>query len=247
MLILVSRRIGAVLLRVVGTLAVAVGLSAVQVNAASAVTPDVLTDASNARVFFGHQSVGINVLDGVRGLYASSGVSGPPIVNGVPSDAGDGFIAHQLVGKNGNPASKIAAFDSAIRSGVGDGVDVALMKLCYIDISAKTDVDALFATYRDTLSGLQRDYPRVAFLHTTVPLTTDNAADNANREKLNAMIRSTYGGQLFDLAAAESTTPDGSRVSGLYPGYASDSGHLNEAGSAAAASAFLEAIARSSR
>jgi hypothetical protein len=204
----------------------------------------VLTDAGQTRVFFGHQSVGANVLDGVRGLYASGGVSAPPISNGVPADTAGGFIAHRYIGQNGDPASKIAAFDSAIRGGIGNQVDVALMKLCYVDISANTDVNALFATYRNTLSALQRDYPGVAFLHTTVPLTTDNPANNANREKLNSMIRSTYGGQLFDLAAAESTKPDGTRVSGLYTGYASDSGHLNPAGASAAGSAFLTAIAR---
>jgi hypothetical protein len=239
-----SRRFRNNVLRFAGTFAVVAGLSAAQAGPASAITPEVLTDAAQTKVFFGHQSVGYNVLDGVRGLYASGGVSTPPIVTAVPAGTEGGFVAHQTVGTNGDPASKIAAFDNAVRGGIGDKVDVALMKLCYVDISANTDVNAVFAKYRNTLSGLQRDFPDVTFLHTTVPLTTDTPADNANREKLNAMIRSTYGGQLFDLAAAESTTPAGIRVSGLYPGYASDNGHLNSAGASAAGSVFLEAIAR---
>ena len=49
------------------------------------------------------------------------------------------------------------------------------------------------------------------------------------------MLRSSYGDRVFDLAALESTAPDGSRVSGtsqgepyfaLYDGYAADEGHL---------------------
>jgi hypothetical protein len=244
MLVLVFRRTRRVLMQLAGVTTVVLTL---QGNVASAITTGDLTKVARARVFFGHQSVGVNVLDGVRGLYASQGVSAPPIVQGAPGNIDGGFITHQFIGSNGDPAGKIAAFDSAIRGGVGNQVDVALMKFCYVDISGNTDVNALFATYRNTMSALQRDFPGVTFLHTTVPLTTDNAADNANRERLSAMIRSTYAGRLFDLAATESTKPDGTKVSGLYQGYASDPGHLNPTGSAAAASAFLEAIARASR
>ncbi len=77
------------------------------------------------------------------------------------------------------------------------------------------------------------------------------------RERLNALIRHEYAGDhLFDLAAIESTAPDGSRVVGtyqgqryyrLYDGYASDSGHLNGEGARVAATAWLKAIAQASR
>ncbi len=72
-------------------------------------------------------------------------------------------------------------------------------------------------------------------------------AENVARERLNALIRREYaGGHLFDLAAVESTAPDGSRAAGtyegqryyrLYDGYASDSGHLNGEGARVAAAA----------
>ncbi|MGO9926585.1 MAG: hypothetical protein ACLPLP_10755 [Mycobacterium sp.] len=81
--------------------------------------------------------------------------------------------------------------------------------------------------------------------------------ENVARERLNALIRREYGGRhLFDLAAIESTKPDGTRVSGrydsqgyfgLYDGYASDVGHLNAVGSKIAATDFLDAIAQASR
>ena len=134
-------------------------------------------------------------------------------------------------------------------------VDVAVMKFCWVDISSNTDVDALFARYRDTMAALERDFPNVTFIHVTVPLTTgpslfpelrtrlrtllgrsDLRGQRANvtRERMNALIRGEYAGRhLFDLAAIESTKPDGTRVSGrydnqgyfaLYDGYTSDMG-----------------------
>jgi hypothetical protein len=121
---------------------------------------------------------------------------------------------------------------------MGRQVDVALMKFCWADIYSNTDVDALFARYRDTMAALERDFLNVTFIYTTVPLTTepglftelktrlktllgrrDGRGQPANvaRERLNALIRGEYAGRhLFDLASIESTKPDGTRVSGRY-------------------------------
>ena len=95
---------------------------------------------------------------------------------------------------------------------------------------------ALFATYRGTIAALGRDFPEVTFVHVTVPLMTEQGqlsklksrltgssghgpAENAARERLNELIRREYaGGHLFDLAAVESTAPDGSRAVGTYKG-----------------------------
>jgi hypothetical protein len=109
---------------------------------------------------------------------------------------------------------------------------------------------------------LERDFPNVAFIHVTVPLKAEatSGADNVARERMSALFRGEYAGHhLFDIAAIESTKPDGTRVSGsydnhgyfaLYDGYTSDDGsavHLNAVGSKIAAAAFLEAIAQASR
>jgi lysophospholipase L1-like esterase len=68
------------------------------------------------------------------------------------------------------------------------------------------------------------------------------------------MLRDEYPGDgLFDLAAAESTAPDGSRAGSdfrgqycnqLYDGYAADEGHLNREGAQVVATAWLKAVAR---
>lgn len=233
-----------------------------------------LSAAADVRVFFGHQSVGANVTDGIAPLYAASGMAPVPIVElpagTAPTLPNGGFFSHSHIGENGDPDGKLRAFDEAMRSGLADEVEVAVMKFCYVDITRDTDVEALFVAYQDTLSALERDYPRVTFLHVTAPLTTfpnlkervkalvrgddSSAADNAAREQFNGLMRSTYGpDQLFDLAAIESTAPDGSRLMdtkdgeryyALYDGYATDNGHLNPLASQLAAAELLDLIAK---
>jgi hypothetical protein len=238
------------------------------------VTADDLARISRTRVFFGHQSVGMNVLGGVCGVYASHGLAAPAIeADGAAPGRDRGFIDHAFIGENESPRRKIRDFDAKVRSGIGRYVDVALMKLCYVDIKSTTDVGALFTRYRETLGALERDFPRVAFVHVTVPLMTEpgqlsklksrligraryGAADNAARERLNTLIRRAYAGdRLFDLAAVESTAPDGRRTAGtyreqryyhLYQGYAADPGHLNDEGARIAAAAWLHAVAQAS-
>lgn len=243
-------------------------------SVASDITADDLAKVPRTKVFFGHQSVGMNVLDGVSGVYAERGMAAPTIRQGGTQPGKDGgFVDHVFIGENEKPLLKIQDFDAKMRSGIGQQVDVALMKLCYVDVTSDIDVDALFVTYREAVAVLEQDFPRIAFVHVTVPLMTEQGqlsklksrltgssrygpAENAARERLNALIRREYGGDhLFDLAAIESTAPDGSRAIGtykgqqyyrLYDGYASDSGHLNGEGARAAAIGWLKAIAQAS-
>jgi hypothetical protein len=245
--------------------------SASQGRVAAGITADDLTRVSRTRVFFGHQSVGMNVLDGVPGIYAAHGMKAPPIDQaGARPGTDSGFIGHAFIGENSEPLLKIGDFDAKMRSGIGQQADVAMMKLCYVDITSSTDVTALFGRYRETMAALARDFPDVTLIHVTAPLMTEQGslsrlkslltgsdrfgpAENAARERLNALIRREYsGGHLFDLAAAESTAPDGGRAAGTYQGqqyyrlhdgYASDSGHLNAEGARVAATAWLKAIA----
>ncbi len=238
-----------------------------------AVDASTLSSASEARVFFAHQSVGANLIDGISSAYAAKDQGPPEIVEITTSEAPElpaagGVLAHAFIGVNGDPEGKLEAFDTLMRSGMGDQVDVALIKFCYIDINANTDVDELFTKYQQTLSALERDFPEVTFLHVTTPLTTAPgfkgrvksmlgrgnpiAADNATREQYNTLVRGTYDDtQLYDLAAFESTAPDGSRTSGsykgapyytLYEGYSIDEGHLTPMASQLAGSQLLTFI-----
>ena len=244
---------------------------------ADRVAAEELAAAARVRVFFGHQSVGMNLIGGIPGIFAANGVSEPRIVELGPDGAsapagGGGFFGHGYIGQNGDPFGKLRDFDARMRGGLGDQVDVALMKWCYVDVLSDSDVDGLFREYRTTFDALERDFPAVTFIHVSNPLTTEvetgrkaallrmlgrtdtSRADNATRHRLNERFRQAYEpDRLFDIAQIEATTPDGSTVSGavdgrpyqaLYGGYAADSGHLNEAGSQLAAAQLLKLLAR---
>ena len=217
-----------------------------------------LIAVTQAQVFFGHQSVGGNVLAGIPALYRQHSLSPPRTVETTAMRGTGGLFAHARIGRNKDPEAKIRHFDAILRGGVGRTADVVVMKFCYVDITRTTDVSALFARYQAALAALERTYPDVTFIHATVPLRMDSshaeAEDNVARTRYNALVRQTYGstGRVFDLARVESTAPNGTRVVGhvagnryesLYSGYSSDGGHLNYAGSVAAAEELVRTIA----
>ena len=234
-----------------------------------------LAETGRVRVFLGPQSVGENLMEGIRLLHRRGAVTAPRVLEvGVDLPDQGGFLVHARIGRNEDPLGKIEDFDRLLRAGTAERVEVAMMKLCYIDVTSSTDVDALFTTYRETLRALQQDFPDVAFVHSTVPLTTEagrlarwktrlggsdrfGQAENVARERLNTLIRQEYGDDLlFDLAAVESTAPDGTRAGGrfggqpylvLHPGYAVDEGHLNDLGATTAAAEWIRVVRRAAQ
>lgn len=268
------------ILIVVGTLGVAVVLAMASVLRdhpvdgdpfdTPAAAADDLESVATTRVFFAHQSVGFNIMDALPAVFDELQVPLPPVVESQDAPADPGFV-HARIGTNGDPLGKIAHFDKLMRGGMADAVDVALLKLCYVDFRQGTDVDEIFTAYRDTFAALARDYPDTAFVAATSPLTTERGPrgkvkavlgrgdrlgpeHNVVREQFNALMRAEYAepGSLFDIAAVQSTTRAGDRVAYERDGevyyamdkeYASDPGHLNASGGAIAASAFLAVLA----
>lgn len=207
------------------------------------------------RVYFGHQSVGYNVLKGINLISETSPAGRPDYVNlaeGEPLPDG-GFFAHAKIGRNGQPDEKLADFADTLRTGLAAQVDVAVMKFCYLDIRANTDVDQIFDEYRSAFRTLEKEFPDVTFIYATVPLQSHRPSDNVARTRFNSLIRKEYAdtGRLWDIARAESTEPDGDRVRGshngqqyeaMFGGYTEDGGHLNEKGATAAAAPLIELI-----
>lgn len=228
-----------------------------------------LQSARDARVFFGHQSVGANILDGIPAVYSGSGVKAPVVLQtSTAVTQSGGFLAQDYIGTNGDPSSKIKAFTEIINGPLGQQLDVALMKLCYVDITANTDVNAVFAQYSAAMAKLEKAHPDIDFIYTTVPLTTadtglrnkvksvvgqtQSTKDNIARQKYNALVRKNFSAKLFDIAKIESTKANGKRTSATSKGqkyytlnsaWASDNGHLNEAGSQRVAVGLVQAIA----
>lgn len=203
--------------------------------------PSDVDRAAALRVFFAHQSVGQNILDGVRAIVAPRRLSW--------TDA--------FVGTNGQPSTKLVAFRQMMTAGPGQNAQFALFKFCYVDFTADTDVRTLYANYARTMGEISSRCPNTVIVHFTVPLTTVGSGakawvkrmlgrpirgerENDKRHAYNEMLRSELGKSqpLFDLASIESGDPDhphryqyqGKSIPMLWSAYTSDGGHLNASG-----------------
>lgn len=228
-----------------------------------------LRELCTRRVFFGHQSVGGNILDGVRDWLHDSGVPWP-IVEPDQAPGEGGALIHAAVGQNGQPATKCADFRRWLDGGTLGRVDVAVLKFCYVDVQRDDEASPLLSEYRSTLEDLARRHPATVMVPVTVPLTHAEGGlgvvvrellGRPNPSKLKNLARQAFNDALrrgwsatpiFDLAIAESTGPDGAtnvftyqgrRSENLVAGYTGDGRHLNAAGRRALAAAFLQALA----
>ena len=220
------------------------------------------------RIYFGHQSVGANLLQGIADLAAQERVPLRIVRADRASDVPPASFGHTFVPENGAPLEKLKNFGAALGSA---SVDVALLKFCYVDIRADTDAKALFARYRETIADLRTTHPHTVFIHVTLPLTTEQTGwkalakrvlgrapygtvENVRREEYNRLLREAYGGRepVFDLARVESTAPDGTpvrvewqgvAVPALSPAYTGDGGHLNAEGRRRAARELIAVLA----
>jgi hypothetical protein len=222
---------------------------------------DVILSLKNYRIFFGHQSVGGEIIDGIEQLARQNGVNDLGVVEmhgmQIPMD-GKG-IYHGLLGKNEHPDTKNAAFKKVLSDAKGN-IDIAFFKYCFIDINDGTDVNRMFTHYQDTMTELRRAYPDVTYIHVTAPLTTIQTGpkawikrflrrplsgyeENKKRNEYNDLLRKKYMDKepLFDLAYIEAHSPNGEPTTYRYNGktyyglttmYTYDGAHLNEFGRA---------------
>lgn len=229
-----------------------------------------LSTLSGARIFFGHQSVGRDILSGLAQVAEAAGV---PLrileVRDAPPD-GPG-VFHSKIGKNRDPDSKCRDFAELLTSGRNPVYDLAMMKFCYVDLKRNTplDVGGMIDRYSRLVETIRAERPDVPLMHITLPLratppgrittvqrlfglSTSEDADNILRNAYNAALREKYNGEpMFDLAAVESTLPDGTRSAfeqhgktfyTLDSSYTEDRGHLNEVARRWAAIAFVGSL-----
>jgi len=229
--------------------------------------------ARAARVFFNHQSVGFNLLEGVQRLSADAGreltIVALDQAGAGARAAGPGWW-HTTGGHNGDPRSKIDFFVATMKK-PDFKPDLAFMKFCYVDFNPQTDVAAVFDYYQRALTALERERPDVRFAHVTVPLMEkpsdfksrlqrvlgrDVWGDTANikRAEFNERLARAFSSDpIFDLARGESTRPDGTRESfekhgkvyySLETSYTSDGGHLNDVGQRVLGAEMVRFVAR---
>jgi hypothetical protein len=230
-----------------------------------------MTKLAAEKVFFGHQSVGADIVRGIGELMAEEPRLRLNMVSSAEPEliAGPAFV-EAPIGQNRDPLSKSKAFATVLDKGMGAQGGIALYKFCYIDIDATTDVDKLFSEYQSGIESIKERYPKIRIVHVTVPLTivevdvktrikyllgrTTSREINAQRNKFNSLLRRQYEGKdpIFDLEKIESTRPNGSRsvvMRGGQPVFTLareltvDGGHLNHAGRRMAAKELLVVLA----
>ena len=187
-------------------------------------------------IFFGHQSVGNNIIAGIEDLNrenTSLNIKIQRIKNFSPLNS-PGFY-HSDIGKNDYPRTKIDAFVQAMDMGIGKTADIAFFKFCFVDITSSTDVNELFKYYTEKINQIHARYPDLTIVHFTAPLLRRNQPSiksyikrligkgdgffddghNMARTRFNNLMRERYQGHgpLFDLAMFESTHQDGTRCS----------------------------------
>jgi hypothetical protein len=271
--------------RTIATVAAAMVLTVTACDSGKDMTPDQITQASagetapmpvedavrrlaSQRVYFAHQSVGGNIMDGVASILPKDSTFKVVKTSDPKSVTGPAFV-HFDVGKNEDPASKNADLLRVLDARAKPDSAVVLLKYCYIDVNLGTDIDKVFAGYRETVSQVRAKHPDVTLVHVTMPLTVDATGPksaiyhligrptfrdvNAKRNRFNTMLRKEFGTEpIFDLARYESTRPDGSRqqathggetVYALAPEYTNDGGHLTPEAQKLIAGQFLSVLA----
>lgn len=222
------------------------------------------------RIYFGHQSVGFNILEGLNWRLAQN----PEIkLRLAKSKELETFkspvLAHAQNGKNGDPISKIEDFVQTIDQGMGNTVDMAGFKFCYVDFKRDSNIDEIFQVYKARMNYLIKKYPNVQFIHFTSPIKTLQQGpkgfinkligreyglnDNKARQKFNELLNKEYKDQpIFDIALYESIYPDGTRfktldenteIYSMIPELSYDGGHLTEEGKRLLGTHFLTFLA----
>lgn len=114
---------------------------------------------AGVRILFGHQSVGGNLIDGLADLAREGEPVPLTVVRSLRLDSAmRGVIAHEWVGENGEPESKLAAVGDAL-AGSARAANVAIVKFCYSDFGADSDPDAIFRAYQQEIAAWQARFP----------------------------------------------------------------------------------------
>jgi hypothetical protein len=221
------------------------------------------------RIFFGHQSVGQNIMDGVADvLVANPRIRLSVLASKDLDTASAAGLYHAPIGRNRFPAEKTAEFATVVDRAFGSGDGVAMVKYCYVDVQEDTDPAALFEAYQARIADLSARHPGLIIVHFTMPLERAAGALsslkarllgrqslNAIRNRYNTLLRQAYEGRapVFDLARLESTRADGSRsfevrgadtIYTLAEEYTEDGGHLDASARRMVAEQFLIFLAK---
>lgn len=198
------------------------------------ISDDALDSLSKKNIYFGHHSVGNNIIQGIKDLMAEDKRLKLNIIqpNQIENNM-KGLFIHSKVGENTKPKTKIDAFYHTMEDGgVTNSVNYSFFKFCYVDIGSDTNVNKLLAQYKETMGELQKKYTDVQFIHFTVPLKSvhvplkakiknfikrrkgsQDSVNNVKRNEYNDLLRAELqSDMIFDIAEYQSTFGKGKRI-----------------------------------
>jgi len=222
-----------------------------------------LKKVSESSIFFGHQSVGYNIVAGIEQLVNETDIHLEIAESRSLSDVVYSSFTHFRVGENLDPIAKIDDFEMLVGEIQRDKPAIAFFKFCYVDITETTDINILFDYYKEKMYFIKDNHPNVRIVLMTAPyialqrgakaiakrmmfMPLYGELGNINKYIFNEKMIKELGNDfpIFDLARVESTLPDGSLTTHKYKGesypalsyvYTDDMGHLNTYGSKVAA------------
>jgi len=186
------------------------------------------------KIFFGHKSVGYNIIDGIEDILDECKHIKLNIVEARdPAEFDLPIFAHSQVGRNTDAVSKIESFTNIMDAGVGNKVDIAFFKFCYVDVMRDSDPQKILDRYSAAIEDMEGRHPQTRFLHVTAPIRSVPKGakrnlkqfvklligkpgvldDNIMRLRYNKLLNDAYceTGSVFDLALIESVRPGGLR------------------------------------
>lgn len=204
------------------------------------------------KVFFGHQSVGNNMINGLNTLIENNDdlnfIKVLTIENYLKLENKDDdslfYFIHTRIGENGHPQKKIDDFKKNIQ--ILHEVDAAFMKFCYADIRPHSNIESIYTNYKSAHIELSNEFKNTKFIYFTVPVTAKQGTikrviksivgkedQNINRFKYNELLRNDSIQYLFDIAFHESNNnlSKSKGIEYLKKEYTYDENHLNETGS----------------
>jgi len=193
------------------------------------------TRLAEKKIFFGHQSVGFNIVDGIKDIMKEHDYIKLNIVETIePAAFNQPVFAHGQVGQNGDPTSKINSFQNMMDAGMGNKADIAFFKFCYVDVTRDSNPKQIFDQYTSAINNLAERYPQTTFLHITVPVCSTPKGpkritksiikrfigkpgvldDNLKRWEYNELLNNAYVKEqkIFDLAFVETVSPNSFRA-----------------------------------
>lgn len=228
---------------------------------------------ANKKVYFGHQSVGFNIINGIIQLAKENDQHISIAETRDFAKADSVSFVHFRVGENRNPYSKIDDFVQLMDGISKDSGSIAFFKFCYIDISKDTDIDPIFKYYKEKMIYLKEKYPQTKIILVTMPIRAlqkgikafvkkmltmpvGEKLENVKRIEFNERLINELSNdfQVFDLAKVEATLPDGTLNSFEYQGnkyfsmpylYTRDQGHLNDFGARVVATNLISFLTQS--